>query len=487
MEPNTHCFQGHVRITHILRALLMASIFSTYSLRVVAEIPTAIEPSAQLSLRLEDAINITQTQDDWLVKSHIEQQRLLALSEGANALPDPVFSIGVLNLPTDGFAFDQEPMTQVKVAASQMFPRGDTLSLQVAKLKATADIHPAQRQDRRQKMALQATLLWLEAYQNQASLMLVKKAQPLFEKLQDSVRSRYASSVKKNHQQDVIQAELELLKLQERFITLETKQRVALSNLKQFLRVSDSTSHPNYTIVHNFNTVGSLPEKQSFLSEDVGALLGSAAIDENTLYTSIMNHPLLVAIEQKVAAQRIEVDIAKQGYEPQFGVNASYAVRNDTPEGQSRADFFSIGLSVSLPLFSQAQQDAQVSSSVAQVEGTKTQKRLVLSELMTGLDSSIKQYQGALHRLAIYEREILPKMSQQADVAINAYSNDTGDFTEVVRAKIDALNANIAAIQIQVEMRKALANMQYFLSTYQMNEVHNNLSKLAYEGVHYDK
>ncbi|MCP3429544.1 TolC family protein [Opacimonas viscosa] len=419
-------------------------------------------------LNLDTAINMALTQDDWLVKSQFEQQRLLALSEGASALPDPTLSIGILNLPTDGFAFDQEPMTQLKVGASQMFPRGDTLALQEAQLQQAANIQPFKRADRRQKVALQTTLLWLDAYQNQASYALVKEAEPLFDKLGDIVSAGYASSVGKANQQDIIRAELELVRLQDRLISLSTQQHSALSKLMQFLRSPDQGA--TYSgLASDFEAVGELPSEQQLFPKQKRALLTREEDNDHHLYSTLANHPLIVAIDQQISAERIGIDIAEQNFKPQFGVNASYALRDDTPAGNSRADFFSVGMSVSLPLFSSARQDAQVSSSIQLVEATKTEKRLVLRELMAGLKSSIDQYQGASKRLSIYQSQILPQMSQQSDAALKAYTNDLGDFAEVVRAKIAELDTQITVLNIEIAKCKALASIHYYLSDYHLD------------------
>ena len=53
-----------------------------------------------------------------------------------------------MNLPTDGFAFDQEGMTQFKVGLSQQFSRGDSLALQQQALKQSVEQYPWLRADR---------------------------------------------------------------------------------------------------------------------------------------------------------------------------------------------------------------------------------------------------------------------------------------------------------------------------------------------------
>ena len=47
----------------------------------------------------------------------------------ARQLSDPQIRLTALNLPTDTFNLDQEPLTQTVVAISQALPRGDSLDL----------------------------------------------------------------------------------------------------------------------------------------------------------------------------------------------------------------------------------------------------------------------------------------------------------------------------------------------------------------------
>jgi len=171
-------------------------------------------------LSLQKAIAIAQKNDDWLVKSKFSELRLLDLSYGALALPDPTISIGLLNLPTDGFAFNQEPMTQFKVGISQMLPRGKTLALQEKRYQTAAAEQPYQRADRILKVALQTSILWLDAYRDSTNYELVQDAIPLFDKLNDIVGASYTSSAGNTKQQDIIRAELELVRLEDRLLDL---------------------------------------------------------------------------------------------------------------------------------------------------------------------------------------------------------------------------------------------------------------------------
>ena len=448
-------FFPHRCKTAILTSALLLLLFNSH-----AKAEQNIQDEQANLLTLDEAIKLAQSNDEWLLKSRLLESRLQRLSDGADSLPDPTFSLSVLNLPTDGFAFDQEPMTQLKVGATQMLPRGESLDLEEKRHQLAAGEQPYLRMNRRQKVALQTTQLWLKAYEASASYQLVNEARPLFDKLSDIVSASYASSSGNANQQDIIRAQLELVRLNDRLITLKTQKQVSLSKLSQFLFTmsGESVAGANRLVLQLPKTLPRLSNKEQTklqLIEDT---------ELQSLHLFVTHHPLILANEQRVRAFAVDVDIAEQAYKPQYGVNASYSLRDDSPEGQSRANFFSVGVSVSVPLFSNVRQDANVAGAKLMTEAIKTEKLLLMRELMTGLKSAYESYAGATERLAVYQNQIVPQMAQQAEAALNAYTNDTGDFAEVVRAKIAELDAQVTALKISIGQRTAHAQINYFLA-----------------------
>jgi len=416
-------------------------------------------------LTLQAVIQHAQDNDEWLVKSDLLASQLRQLGEAANTLPDPTFSISVLNLPTSGFAFNQEPMTQFKVGASQLFPRGNSRALKEKRFQLAADEQPHLQENRRQQIALQATQLWLAAFESSLGHQLIEDAKPLFDKLGDIVSASYASSSGVANQQDIIRAELELIKLNDRLIALEVQRDVALSKLSQFLLSPNDYSQeinqgalslPILMATLLPKVLPPLTDKQYLLQEHTQQLSPSE------FHTLVGNHALILANERRIRTSSTDIDIAEQAYKPQYGMNASYAFREDNPSGQSRDDFFSIGLTVNIPLFSNKRQDANVNSATLMTEAMRTEKLLIMRELMAGLRSALSAYEGASRRLAIYENRIIPQIKQQAVAALNAYTNDTGDFAEVVRSQIEELDAQLTMLNIRVNQRRALASIEYF-------------------------
>ena len=75
--------------------------------------------------------------------------------------------------------------------------------------------------------------------------------------------------------------------------------------------------------------------------------------------------------------------------------------------------------------------------------------------------AEVAQLEGLSTRLALYQEELLPQFDEYAEATLTAYTNDESAFVEVVRARIDLLNAKISALALAVDQRKAMARLDY--------------------------
>ncbi|KKN50065.1 hypothetical protein LCGC14_0636600, partial [marine sediment metagenome] len=398
-------------------------------------------------LSLEQALNYALDNEPWLTANKYQQAAVQAQSLAAGTLPDPVLTLGLMNLPTDGFAFDQEGMTQLKVGVSQMFSRGDSLELKQQALAQSAQQYPWLRADRLAQVKTIVIESWLNAYRAQQSIALIEQDKGLFTQLIDITESSYASSVGKTRQQDIIRAQLELTRLEDKLVMLEQQFESAKKRMAQWLPMS------------------MLTQPVSAKRHDVAPLVDFAQLEFAQLMPLLMAHPAIVAIDKTVAAKQIEVAVAEQGYKPQLGVNMGYGYRDDTPMGDSRADLFSVGISIDLPLFTDNRQDQQVNAAIAMAESVKTEKLIALQKLKGMYFKEFSQLARLQQRDALYQTKLLPQMAEQAQATLNAYTRDDGNFSEVMRARISELNAKIDALNIEIDQQIIIARLNYYASS----------------------
>lgn len=411
---------------------------------------TALAQPVSESLTLEEAVALAIEADPWLAGSKHTQQALNDEATAAASLPDPRVSLMAGNFPVDSFDINQEAMTQLSVGVTQMFPRGDSLALAKRQKQQLAGQHPLLRIDRRAKVEATASQLWLEAYRAQESIRLIERNRGLFEQLVESAEAHYSSALGQVRQQDVIRAQLELTRLDDRLTTLKQQKEAAQRRLSEWIgaaaRVPLAPILPTPSLARPLT----IPTIE--------------AADEHARYQLIRHHPALMALEQRIDATQTGVDLAEQKYKPEWGLTAQYGSRARDPMGRERSDLFSIGVTFDLPIFTGNRQDREVSAAVNRAEAIKTERHLLRRQLMAELETASVQLTRLDERLALYTEQLLPQMADQAEASLAAYGNDRGDFAEAVRARIADLNAKVEALVIAVERQKIMAQINYLLA-----------------------
>ncbi|WP_301720774.1 TolC family protein [Pseudidiomarina terrestris] len=423
----------------LLREMAYLSVLTV----VVPNFANAQEPL----LNLQDAVSIAVQEDPWLTASKQTQEAFASEAIASSSLPDPKISLTAASFPVDSFSSRQEGMTQLIVGVSQTFPRGDTLSLSRKQKNQLAQKQPLLRADRIAKVKTTVTKLWLDVFFFQQSIRLIESDRALFEQLVSTAKASYTSTEGKARQQDVIRAQLELTRLDDRLTSLRQKEERFQSKLSEWIgaiaksKLPDDV--PNLTLQEALSSPSTMPKQ--------------------ALYELIKGHPVLQAIDQDISASETSIELAQQGYKPQWSTNLKYGHRNDAPSGTDRADLFSVGVTFDIPLFTDNKQDEQVRSAKYKTEAKRTEKLLIARQLIASLRSTFVQLNRLNERAALYREELLPQMSAQSEAALTAYNNDDGDFAEAVRSQIAEVNAKIDALAIAINRQKLIAEANYLL------------------------
>ncbi|MBA6224888.1 TolC family protein [Colwellia sp. MB02u-18] len=440
-----------------------------------AQLPVLADSKA---LSFKKAIEVAQKSDPWLTGNKHKQQAIELMSTAANTLPDPKVSIGLANLPTNGFDFAQEGMTQAKVGIAQMFPRGDTLAIKSQQLKTQSEAFPYQRKDRASKVAVTVGSLWLDAYRVQQTMALIEKNRSLFEQLADVATASYSSALGKTRQQDIVRAQLELTRLEDRLAQLAQQKNGFVGMLTQWLSQFSSENSAGEPVLlasdfslHQLVLSQELPEIELI---NRALVAKETWLEPSALIPYFSNHPAVMALEKNIQATKTGIKLAQQKYQPEWGVNASYGYRADDAMGSSRADLFSVGVTFDLPIFTHNRQDKAVQSAVSATEAVKTDKILLLRQLLGAYSSAKGRLLRLKERQMLYKVKLLPQIHDQAAASLSAYTNDDGDFSEVVRSRIAVLNTEIDLLTLNVEEQKIGLELNYlFIGSLNTANSHN--------------
>lgn len=353
-------------------------------------------------------------------------------SFAAGQLPDPTLRVGLANFPIQSGGFTTEAMTQAQLGLRQSFPPGKSRAASTRQFQSLAVEMSENAGARGRDVLTSVRSAWLDLYYWEQAFSMVSESRPFFSDLVSVTRSLY--SVGSKNQQDVLRAELELSRLDDRLIDINRQRARARAMLSEW--VGGESSRP---------IASRLPAW-----EQVPAL--------EVLHSDLQNHPALQAAAARIDARRAGIDLAKEKYKPGWALDLGYGYRDGSlPSGSPRSDFVSLSVTVDLPLFRKNRQDRGLSAALSERRAAKESKEQLLRRLSSQLDAEFARWQDLSRRVDLYERLILNQAEDQANAALAAYQSEAGDFADVMRGFIDDLNTRLDHIRLQIERAQSYA------------------------------
>jgi outer membrane protein TolC len=365
------------------------------------------------------------------------QAALLAQAEAmqeqaavAGQLPDPTMRLGLANYPIESGGFSTEGMTQAQLGFRQAFPRARSFETQRFDAQAEAFVSSA---DARSRDVLTATRkAWLDTYYADQAHALVTESRPLFVDLVTITRSLYAVGRKSQH--DVLRAELELSRLDDRLIEIDRARAQAQAALSRWL--GQHAYRPVAAKLPGWNSLPPLAD----------------------LRAGLESHPALAAADAGVEAKRAAVRAAEERKKPGWALDVGYGYREGfQPSGDPRSDMVSVSVIVDLPFFANNRQDRKLAAALGERRAAESTMAETRARLTSEMDSEYARWTDLSRRLALYETQILDQSKGRAQAALLAYQSDAGDFSDVMRAWIDDLNIRTEHIRLQVERAQSYA------------------------------
>ena len=363
------------------------------------------------------------------------QAKALALQElgvVAGELPDPMLRIGLNNFPLQSGGFTTEGMTGAAVGLRQAFPAGKTRVINTRRFDFLASEMNQNAATRGRNVLTAARQSWLELYYWERAHTLVTESRPFFDDLATITRSLYG--VGRKSQQDVLRAELELSRLDDRLIEIERQRSRARAALREW--IGSDASRP---VALKLPAWTNVPPYQ-------------------TLQSSLIQHPMMQAADAQIDARVAGVDLAEQRSKPGWALDFGYNYRDGSlPSGQDRSDLITLGVTVDLPFFRKRSVDSTLSAALQERSAAKSSREQTLRRLRSQLEAEFARWNDLTRRLGLYDTLILGQASDNAEASMLAYQSDKGDFADVMRAYIIDLNTRIDHIRLQAERAQSYA------------------------------
>ena len=393
-------------------------------------------PGAGYALSLDQAEKLALKSDPLVLGYQSTARSYEEASISDSSLPDPRLMLGAVNVPVDTFDLSQEAMTQLKVGIRQDFPRGSSLEIKQQQSQWLSRSATELAQDARRKLISDVRLTYLNLYYEVAALNIVKETRRLFSKLVSITESSYAAG--RVNQQDVVQASLELSRLDDRTAKIKGREEGYRAELSQW--VGEHAWNP---IDDAFPVLPELPED----------------IEINEVITS---HPLIQAQEARVNAARKSIDIAKQDYKPGWSASIDYGFRSgDNPDGSSRSDLATALVNFDIPLFTSNRQDRKVAASQEKTNAARYEMDDKLRQLKRIYDKELHSWRRLNERVSLYQDSLLASAKDNSRASLQAYQSGVTEFNTLMRAQITELDVRLENLRVKVDRASAHARLLY--------------------------
>lgn len=420
------------------RQLVLIFLFSLVPGLQPADAAAPVQVSEEDVLTLQDAIFIVEDANPGLAEMQARAEAMAAIPPQAGSLPDPMLSLNALNFPTDTFNRDQEPMTQLQLGIEQSLPFPGKLGLKEEAAEFEAAAAASNVDETRLRLVRKVKQVWWQIFYLDRALEIVAHNKNLLHQFVEIAQTKY--KVGEGLQQEVLLAQVELSRLLDRQNELQGLRRQQAARL-------------NALLDRNVTAEVILPGQAD---ESLHGLLPEA-----DLYARAEKYrPLLKQKRHEVEAARSRRDFSRRDRYPDFKLGAAYGFRDgENPDGSSRADFASVRIGMSVPLYAGRKQDKAVDQRTSELLQKKYSLQDEWGRVQAEIESARADYERASEQVQLFKTGIIPQARQSVASMLSGYQVNKVDFLNLVQAQITLYDYETRYWKSLSEANQALADL----------------------------
>ncbi len=366
------------------------------------------------------------------------QESAAASSKAAGALPDPVLSLGILNLPQNSFSLSETPMSGVVLGLSQKIPWPGKLSAQSSLADIQAQKSRQTTESIKNSVIRQVKDTYYEYSYWTKSQSIIEEYLQLLEDTREIAEIRYANG--DASAQDFLRVSSMLSRTQIRLLKSEQKIHSAL--LELWRAVGDTVAFNN---------------PQANLPEPAGPADRENSVSANPMFVNA-----LLENEHAEAQKRL----AHRNYFPDLTLGIDYRLRREIPgDPVQGTDFLSFKLGLSFPLWFFDKQSHQVKSAQKLTLASRERIRFVRDILTTKLNDARSNLEFIIESLKSYDDSIVPEAQAALEAAEVAYEVGQIDFNALLAAQSDLFEIQIERLDLLRQYHQTRAKMAELAGT----------------------
>lgn len=322
--------------------------------------------------------------------------------EVARALDDPTLSYG---FAPRTFGREGRGLNQ-RIELGQSIPWPGTLGARESVARRQTLAAEQDVQAMRLEFEFLARAAYAEWYFVDRTLEIHQSRHDLLVELRAIAESRYAAGLAL--QQDALQSEVELARLQRHGFELNRLQQSARAHINSLLNQHPNTRLPNAVDIAFSTRVPPLADLE---------------------YHALEHHPEMKRLEEQLAAESANVILAEKAFLPDLRVTASYNSLWD--EADKRA---MVGLAINVPL---DRRKRKAALSGARADRHRAELRLAdrRVRLLADVVRARAEVTESVQTVELFEQSLLPLAAEYLDATVADYRSGAGGFLAVIDAE----------------------------------------------------
>jgi len=357
------------------------------------------------------------------------------VSTQVSTLPDPQFVFQHLSVgsPRPFAGYTNSDFAYVGIGISQDLPYPGKLRLRGEIAKKDADVSQQRYETVRRAMLAEVKMAYFQlSYLAKRQTILEGNGQVLQE-VEQSAEAKYRSGM--GNQQDVLQAQLEQTKLLREITTNQLESGKLQAEIKQLLNRAQSS--PDIETTETSETLAAYTYDQ---------LLAAATA----------NNPEIAGAQKLVEKQRLQVDLAKKDFYPDF--NFQYMWQRTDPT-QFRA-YYVATLGVRFPIYRGRRQQPELAQAEAEQSRAKSEYETQTQQIAFLLRQQFLAAEKSAELLKIYSGGLVPQARAELQAGMAAYQSNRQDFQALLASFLDVLKFDEEYWQTLSEHETALAKIE---------------------------
>ena len=358
-------------------------------------------------------------------------------------LPDPVLSLGLRNIPTNSFSFDQDPMTQTAIGLSQMFPFPGKLSAIEEAAAIDTLIIDQEIYDTENGIRQMVTKQYYNLNYFRRAVFYAEESKKLLKDIADVVSVKY--SVSTASQQNLVMVQLAITKTSEKIDDLKGKEKSALAELNAFL-LRDANMNIKTELIDEIKTVDTNVY-------DLDALAKS-------------NRPYLKGIQLSEERAGLKLKVAEREFYPNIRLGVNYSFRQDLVNStMGGTDLFTVALGISLPLNYGGKYSAKEQEAIYLQQFHSEQYSSALQFLDGRFGSALADLESLEERIKLFEEGLLPQAVQNLNSTLASYQVNEVDFINVIDAQDQLFKIETNLYKLKTDYLKQIADLEFLVGT----------------------